>query len=180
MSARFECNGNLQERQAAAILQPFVEVCYQSFLNAGLDRLEDMVIRVTGKAHDQERHFAAASTDGNLILLAPQLIELPTETASGIIAHEFGHAADFSYPAQWVKTAGGKMKLADISRQGSRADDAFPKEWLRDWRARDDDAIERSADAIAESVLGRRIGYSGSCMLQTIGRGVRPRPEGLR
>lgn len=181
MSARYLTEGDVTVRRAAAILEPYVTQWYDDFVNdASLDRLVGLTIVVTDRAREGDRHFAATRDDGRLILLSPQLIELPPTTASGIVGHEFGHAADFAYPAQWAKSARGGWTLLDVTKRGASRETAFPAEWLRDWRARDDDTLERTADGIAETVGKVRIGYSGPCMLQTIGRGVRPRPRGLR
>lgn len=184
-----ECENDVQmsevsARAAKAILQPYVEHIFAKFADFGLDL--DVTVKVTPKARDNGRHFAACSVDGDLILLAPEMVMLPEDTVCGIIAHEAGHACDFRHPAMWARDRHGKAVLLDVSSRGSRRDDAFPAEWIRDWAERSDDEVERMADAIAETVLGKRVGYRDACvagrripMLQTL-QGGRPRPRGLR
>lgn len=123
------------------------------------------------------RNFAATSEDGRLVVAAPELVELPEDTVLAILAHELGHAYDFSYPGQWL--------LADGELVRVHADDRDPLvervrlARARAWRDRDADTVERVADEIASLVLGREIRYSGPCLLQTFERGV-VRPDGLR
>lgn len=164
-------------RAAAAVLELYIETARDVFLAAGFDRLAATKVRVDAAAGDGGRHFAACRTDGELILLSPEMVSLPQDTAMGIMLHEFGHAADFSYPAQISFGRGGAARVVDVGRRGGSVDiDA----WLRDWEDRDDDEIERCADRIAEGVAGVKIGYAGPCQLQSVGRGKRPRPPGLR
>lgn len=171
---------NVNERAALAILRPSIETIWALFLDAGLDRLEGVEVRVSAAEGGEGRNFAACRTDGALIVLSPDLIHLPEATVDGILAHEFGHAADFCYPARFVKAKNGALRRLDASPKGVPAGEApIPAAWLREWSARDDDTVERAADAIAEYVTGWRIGYSGPCRLQTTDGGV-PRPDGLR
>jgi hypothetical protein len=177
VTAIYRIDGDVMVRAAAAVLEPYVEIAYGAFIDHGLTRLKGMTILISEEAHDGGRHFAACETTGRLIILSPQMANLPHETAAGIISHELGHAADFSYPAQWAKDSNGDAVLIDVSRRGG---EVLTPEWIREWRDRSSDDVERAADQIAETVLGVRIGYAGSCMLQTIDKGVMPRPRGLR
>lgn len=177
MTACYDADEGVDIRAAAAILEPYVDAIYTEFLSFGLTKLRGISIRITEEAHNGGRNFAACEDTGRLILLSPQMVLLPPETAAGIIAHEFGHAADYAYPAQWAKTAKGEAVLLDISRRGG---ETLTSDWIADWRDRSPDHVERTADQIAETVLGMKIGYAGPCMLQTLGRGISPRPRGLR
>lgn len=153
------------------------------YLIAGLDKVKATRWRVTPEARDHGRHFAFCRVDGLEIGFAPELVLLPFDTARGIIAHEFGHAADYLYPAQFLPGPGGSLHAV---RVGTRSNDGVPPERYNQWRRRDYDAIERTADAVAETVLTKatgapvKIGYAGPCQLETLNAGVRPRPRGLR
>lgn len=174
---------DLSEEAALEVLIPTIEEVAALFVTgAGLERLYGIEVEVSAKDGGEGRNFAACRTDGRLLVFSPDLLALPPETVYGIVLHEFGHAADFLYPAQWVPIAGGKVRLADVSSRGVPAGESpVPTSWLRDWEARDSDEVERAADRIAESVSGIRIGYGGPCLLQTVARGaMRPRPPGLR
>ncbi len=164
-------------RQAHALLKPYVEAIRATYIERGLVKVGATRWRVTPEAHDGGRHFAMCRTDGTEIQLAPEMILLPTATARGIIAHEFGHAADYLYPAQFLPGPGGRLYPV---RAGQRSNDGVPAARYNAWVRRNYDEIERTADGIAEGVLGERIGYAGPCQLETLGAGVRPRPRGLR
>jgi hypothetical protein len=170
-------------RRAGTVLEPFIEDVRDAYLAFGLKNIARTRVVVTERAREGKRHFAACRTDGSQILLSPDLIRLPVATAVGIIAHEFGHAADYLYPAAFErKFLGG----ATFRQYGLRSNDGVPRGVADRWRSRDDDEVEMSADAIAETVLSAsekrpiRIGYAGPCFLETIGAGIRPRPRGLR
>ena len=135
------------------------------------------MVRVDPSAGDGGRHFAACRTDGELIILSPTMVHLPSDTAMGIILHEFGHAADFAYPARIAFDKRGRVHVLDVSKRGGSVDLA---RWETEWETRSDDSVERDADRIAEGVSGVKIGYAGPCQLLTVGRGKRPRPAGLR
>ena len=120
------------------------------------------------------RHFAACSEEGNLIVMAPELVELPEATLLGIMAHEFGHALDFSRPAHFAFD-GESGLLQDPEKMSDRRRIAA----MRWWRDRSSDVVEQMADRIAEVATGRAIGYTGPCMLQTLEGGAR-RPAALR
>lgn len=180
-AVRFRRPAEISDEAALAVLTPVIEHVAELYAEAGLDRLSGLEIVVSAEEGGEGRNFAACREDGLLIVLSPDLIQLQEETTVAIIAHEFGHACDFLYPAQWVRDRKGGMFLADTSKRGVPAGEApLPAEWVRDWRGRDSDTVERTADGIAESVTGFRIGYGGPCLLQTVKGGVRPRPAGLR
>lgn len=122
----------------------------------------------------KDRHFAGCRTDGKLIVLRPEIAELPVSNLVAILAHEMGHAVDFLYPGRFQLVDGELVEWVGWDP----CSDVFSARHHQ-WLARDDDAIERVADAIGERAIGRQISYSGPCMLQTVRPGVRPRPAGL-
>lgn len=172
---------SLDRGEAAAILEPYFEAAREFFMEAGLERCRETRFAVSPTVHDG-RHFAGCRDDGRLVLVAPELVEIPDAFVVGILAHEFGHATDFLYPGEFV------LRGDHVARR-SRAD-AGEKQWARwllAWQAthssrapEDADSVERTADAIARSVYGKPIGYAGPCQLQTFRRGESPRPPGLR
>lgn len=125
--------------------------------------------------HDSPRHFAACTDDGLQIYAAPELADLPDNVVLAIFAHEFGHATDFLYPAEFARGRDGAYRrdFGNVSERQVRA-------WITGWNNRDADAIEFAADAIAELVLGMPIGYQGPCQLQCFNCGEGRRPVGLR
>jgi hypothetical protein len=141
------------------------------------DRTGEIRLEIRAEMHDTARHFAGCQTDGRLIAFAPQVVDLPEETLGAIMLHEIGHALDFLYPGVFVLRAG------DLDVMVPPNDDPVQmRRYLnrvRQWYDRDDDTVERTADAVAEAMSDRRIGYLGPCLLQTLDAGV-PRPKGLR
>lgn len=162
--------------KAFAILEPFFLAAQELFVEAGLGETKRVRLYVAPSMHDSPRHFAGTRDDGAVIMLAPEMVELPENTVAAIIAHEFGHATDFLYPGEFV--LGENRSAIRRQRNGLENDDRWIT-WLKDWAKRDDDVVEFMADAIAERVIGRRIGYVGPCKLQTFDRG-KARPQGLR
>ncbi len=132
--------------------------------------------------HDQEdftaRNFAATTDDGGVIVVTPEIVELPEESLAAIIAHEFGHAYDFKYPARFVLMDGELLRFNDEPNE-SKAAERSRIARMKQWESRSGDAVEMVADAIATEVIGLPIRYSGECRLQTFGPGIR-RPRGLR
>jgi hypothetical protein len=126
------------------------------------------------------RNFAATSEDAGVVVVAPEIVELPPETVVAIIAHEFGHVLDFAYPADYALAGEELLRWrGNIPSQDPRAEQARVAR-IRQWERRDSDTVERTADQIASHVVGEPIVYSGPCLLQTFNRrGVR-RPGGLR
>ena len=171
----------LSRDEAYAVLEPYFLAVQERFVPR-FDKTRTVRFAILGEIHDKTRHFAA--WDGRAILAAPELAELPEETVLAILSHEFGHATDFLYPGEYVLVDGEGIVTMPPTPQDTRKLDKRAAQALRArmhlWQERDGDTVERTADAIGESVIGRPIGYSGPCLLQTFERGMRPRPEGLR
>jgi hypothetical protein len=164
-----EVLSQVSPREARLILEPYYEALQAQFAEAGFDRVEGTKLRCSEDMHDTPRHFAGCATDGSVIYVAPQLVELPESTVLGILAHELGHAADFLYPAEFL-LRGDHVVLVEE-----------PDKYLKKgWKQRDDDTVELVADGVAEFVLGVSIGYRGPCRLQSLGVGGGRRPLGLR
>lgn len=164
----------LSRAQAQAVLEPYFIAIQEIFVDAGYNECSKVRFSVRSDMHDTPRHFAAATEDGKQIFFAPEAVELPEHTVLAIMAHEFGHICDFARPACHVLDGNGltvRRKSECPAKQWNK--------WLTAWEERDYDCVERTADAIAESVMGATIGYSGPCMLQTF-LGGKPRPTGLR
>lgn len=166
----------LPREVALAVLEPYFAELQRAYVSAGLPLVGQARLRVHTDAHDKPRHFAYCRDDGRLITAAPQLCDQAVSTVQGILAHELGHAADFLYPAEWV--------LRDRKVVRRRREDFSEVEWerfARAWQRRDADAVELTADAIAQWVLGEPLGYCGACRLQTLGAPeCGARPLGLR
>jgi hypothetical protein len=135
------------------------------------------------KLHDESnftiRNFAGTTEDGRIVVVAPEIVELPEASVAAIIAHEFGHAYDSLYPGRWVMAGGELVRFDDVEEDSPRADQARLAR-MRAWRDRDPDTVETMADQIAEEVVGLTIRYSGPCVLQTFDRAGTKRPKGLR
>lgn len=153
---------------ARLILEPYFEELQERFVAAGLERVSETKLRCSLGLHDTPRHFAGCVEDGTIIYAAPELVEMPTDTVLGILAHELGHAADFLYPGEFVLREDHVIRVTpDPQRK-------------KGWRKRDEDTVEITADFIAEKALGTSIGYRGPCHLQALGHHGSPRPLGLR
>lgn len=171
----------LSRDEAHAVLEPYFLVVRERFAPK-LPKTAKVTLEVAGDVHDTERHFAG--WDGHHVVAAAEMAELPEGTVLAIFSHEFGHATDFLYPGAYVFVDGEGLvtmprapeDTRDLDKRGAQALRAR----MRWWQDRDDDAIERTADAIAEHIIGKPIGYAGPCMLQSFGGGERPRPRGLR
>jgi len=96
-----------------------------------------------------------------------------------ILAHELGHALDFSYPGQWVLVDDEIQMRAFEHNPKDKRNDQAKLAAVRQWNRRDEYVIEATADALAEVVTGQSIGYGGPCMLQRFDSGI-PRPKLLR
>jgi len=161
--------------EAASIVAPCFDAVRDVFVahvlepGVKLDRLRRTKLLIDSGAHDSERHFAGCRTDGRQIELAPQAADLPLETLTAILAHEFGHAADFSYPAQFRLVA-----RYQAAQWRALPDRGAPRK-VAAWQDRSDDQIEWTADAIAYLVTGRQVGYCGPCMVQCWNGVDRPR-----
>ena len=179
---------------AAAVLEPHFDAVRDVFVEFEpepafkLDALRRTRMVVDYKAHDTDRHYAMCRDDGLLIKMAPEAVDLNLKTLTAIIAHEFGHAADFAYPGRWVPTKG--RRAAWIGEGGSWRNGEWRPEsgksgkrirtWQRLWHERDDDQVEWGADSIAYAVTGMKIRYCGPCMLQCFDAAGSARPRGLR
>lgn len=174
MTACPDTTTDLSDEEAHLILEPYFIAVQERYCGEGLSLCANTRLRVDRKMHDTARHFAACDSSGKQILLAPEAAELAEETLLAIIAHEFGHAADFLYPGQFLLRGDDEPAMRrppESSRHWQRG--------LRDWKKRDDDVVELTADAIAHLVHGVRYGYRGPCLIQTFGA-TRLRPVGLR
>lgn len=160
--------------EATAILMPHWQEVVEGFGEAGYDEPARAEFVLTEDAHDSCRHFGAMRNDGLVLYVAPELVHMPVETIDGILAHEAGHSVDLQNPGIYWFRRNALFKAEELPSKGLR-------KILKAWRGRDDDEVERVADAIAFHALGVRIGYVGSptCLVQALGRGKR-RPKGLR
>lgn len=171
---------DLTDEEALAVLDPYFCAVQEQFRKKA-KRVSRVTLEIAPWVRDSPRHFAGCSESGTPIVAAPELAELPEETVLAIFAHEFGHAVDFLYPAQFAMTEEGELiRLPDVpdGKLDARGAEHHVAR-MRQWRARDADLVERTADAIAEEITMRTIGYCGPCHLQCFDRG-RPRPVGLR
>jgi hypothetical protein len=168
-----------QEAMAALIIAPSFDAVRDVYL-AAHDRLGDdggialVEFRINPARHDTERHFAACTTTGKRIEIAPEGADLPLDTLAAILCHEFGHASDFLHPGRWEFVS--REKPARWISDDASADKK--KAVQRRWLNRTDDEIEFWADAIAYAVTGKRVGYCGPCLIQCFEGQLRPR--GLR
>lgn len=165
---------SVERLEAQLILEPFFQEALELFQQAGYDRVSKTRFGISGDMHDSPRHFAGCREDGGLILVAPEMVELPVPTVIAIMAHEVGHACDFLYPGRFSLTESG-IREFDFGE----ATETQRLRRLRAWQLRDSHDVELTADRLAESVYGTPIGYTGPCLLQTF-RGGQPRPEHLR
>lgn len=146
------------------------------FIAFGFRRLRRTKVSVTRRGFDWDeggRHVASTRADGLDMRLSPDLERLERPSRLAILAHEWGHAADFLYPGKWLRDGTEEASLAR-------------------WRSRTRDEIERAADQIAEAATGRPIWYGGPRTVQTFAprsvpcppyafcEPIRPRPHGLR
>jgi hypothetical protein len=183
---------------AAAILEPHFEAVKDTFVDfepepgERLTLLRSTRLVVDPDVHDSPRHYAQCRDDGLLIKLAPESVALDLETLTAILVHEFGHAADFAYPARWVAVKGqpaswvgeGGSWYYDSQgnarwQQDSGKEARRIRRWQSLWHDRSDDQVEWSADSIAQAVTGLQVRYCGPCMLQCFS-GDGGRPKGLR
>lgn len=127
---------------------------------------------------DGGRHFAGCREDGARIALAPQLVELPEQTITAILAHEFGHAVDGLYPAEWEARRGAPAAWLERREGDGRVDRAYAR--LRQfWAERSAALVELAADSIAHAIVGHRVEYCGPCLVQCWSGGIE-RPDELR
>lgn len=161
---------------AAAVLEPHFDAVRDTFVEyapesgQSLSKLKRTRMIVDPSVHDTPRHFARCRTDGLLIQIAPEAADLPLEKLVAVLVHEFGHAADFAYPGNWITPERAGAEAIWI---GDRSDKPARK-WRRLWVDRPDDQVEWAADAIAETVTGLKVTYCGPCMVQCFSGIERP------
>ena len=161
--------------EARAILLPLWKETCALFKSQGHPSPARAKFELDSSAHDSCRHFAGATEDGSVVVVAPELVDMPLYTVQAILAHEAGHVVDLSAPGHWWSPKSGEIVFVEtLATKGL-------KRHLERWKGRSDDEVERVADGIAEMVTGHRIGYVGaaSCLVQAFDRGAR-RPVGLR
>lgn len=183
---------------AAFMLEPHFDAVRDCFVEfepepgEALIKLRRTRLVVDDSVRTSERHYAACRDDGLLIKIAPEATSLDARTLTAIIAHEFGHAADFAYPGRWLAfqdepaiwlSEGGawvRDRHGDMQWNPETGAEAKQvRKWQRMWHRRSDAQVEWAADSIAYAVTGHKIGYCGPCMIQCFSGG-RPRPESLR
>lgn len=154
--------------------------------------------RIDPSWHDSCRHFAGAKTDGSVLVLAPEILDLEDENIYAILAHEGGHFVDLGRPGRFFYRRPHEVNYrrgSKVTAVGEGPPDPgqpglvwFKKlptkglgKHITEWRERDNDEVERVADEIATFVMGEKIGYTGAkgCLIQTLGVGIE-RPIGLR
>ena len=171
-----ETSTDLTCDEALAIIEPYFHAMQEVFVeHPELARCGKTGLYVAPWVHDSPRHYAACRDDGKAIIVAPEMVELDERMVLAILAHELGHACDFLYAGEFVlghEREALRRKREDFTdRQWSR--------WIKDWEQRDEDAVEFTADAVAQLATGLVIGYTGPCQLQSFERG-KARPQGLR
>jgi hypothetical protein len=155
------------------VLETVWEHVVERFREQGFAHPADARLSFDPTRHDSCRHFAATTTDGAEVLVAPALADMPYQTMLAILAHEAGHVEDLCCPGVWW-FRNGRLLRSEFPSKGAR-------KLVRAWEERSDDEVERVADALAEVALGQKIGYVGhsGCLVQFVGRGKK-RPTGLR
>jgi hypothetical protein len=178
---------------ALVIVEPYFRAAQEAFvqheaLHCGAKKPKLARVRLEcspwSKLHEESdfgtRNFAGTTLDGTVIVVAPEVVELPEDTVAAIMAHEFGHAYDFLYPGMFLMSDGELLRFDPIEVD---PDNKWERQTAvaraRQWRDRSDEEAEQVADAIAGEVLGHPVLYGGPCMLQCFSRGAK-RPEGLR
>lgn len=179
---RFSNGSSVDEPTARAILEPYflaakdeyLEFCVANNLGSSIKNTR---LAISQSVRDSDRHFAAATTDGRLIVASPELVECPEDTVAAMMAHEFGHIVDHLYPGRFLVVDEELVFLTDNPEDPRSPQVRVAR--MRQWENRTDHEIELTADLIAKQVLSHEIRYYGPCMLQSFGRGVK-RPRDLR
>lgn len=182
MSACPEIRPLLTVEEAEAVIEPYFLAVQDVFVGNGSTKCKKVRLEIAPWIHDSARHFAACEDTGRVMIVSPEFAELPEETVIAILSHEFGHATDFLYPGEFVLIDDGELvRLPPVPKKliDHKAEQANLAR-MQAWQRRDKDAVERTADSIAEMFTGHLIGYCGPCELQCFDRGVRPRRPGLR
>jgi hypothetical protein len=167
---------------AASVVQPHFDAVRDVFLEhtpapgETLGMLARTRFEIDTEIHDSRRHFAATRDDGLLMMFAPGIVDLDLETLAAILAHEFGHATDFLYPARWLTPMDGPGKAAWIP---VGTPPKLSARWSKLWKDRTRDQVEWAADGIGEAVTGKPIRYCGNLLLQCF-TGTKERPRWLR
>ena len=91
------------------------------------------------------RHFAGCSDDGKMIVAATEMVELPEPMVLAILTHEFGHAMDFAYPAEYQLVDGELLHRHIVGDLHDRRTRQAMRAATNQWEARDDDEIEQAA-----------------------------------
>jgi hypothetical protein len=168
---------------AAAVILPYFDAVRDTFAafcpepGTSLSRLARVRFVVDSAVRDSKRHYGATNEDGLQQFYAPDIIDIDEESLTAIIAHEFGHSADFAYPQRWILPSHGPAKavwIKEVQVEGGPA-----RKWRTLWGKRTSDEVEWTADGIAQSVIGRPIRYCGDGQVQCLRGGV-SRPAGLR
>ena len=166
--------------EVIACIQPYFDAVKHTFANFSpdgvtrLSKLSKVGFLIEPAVHDKPRHFAACRNDGGLILLAPEIIGLSEENVIAMLAHEFGHAADFAYPGSWVTSDDSTKAAIWIGLRN----DKQAMRWRKFWMDRNTDQQELAADSIVKTVTGKTVGYCGDLTIQCFTG--KPRPVGLR
>jgi len=182
--------------RAWELLEPYWEDVVEAYEKMGLpepSRVRSVIVDASW--HDTCRHFAGMTHDSQQLIVAPELADMPVDTIKAILAHEAGHAVDLARPGELFLRSrdglpvGTSQRAKVLARQQSYstgrdklyavAPEDITRKVIEAWYKRSKDEVERCADAVAEAVLGHRIGYVGPCLVQSLNRGVR-RPIGLR
>ena len=192
-------NEPLDAARAWDVLRPYWQQIVNVFRSKGHNEPQRVTrVKVDSKWHDTCRHFAGASQDAKLLIVAPELADMPVATILGSMAHEAGHFVDLANPGRYwfrrpenVRVRKGSRAVSVKDLPASFRDEALfrfeqlPEKGLgkhmNEWAERPSDEVEFTADAIAEVVTGERIGYTGppGCLVQSLGTGIE-RPVGLR
>jgi hypothetical protein len=183
MSTCPDVRATLTVEEAEAVLEPYFLAVKEVFVANGAKRCVRVKLEIAPWIHDSPRHFAATEETGKTMVVSPEFAELPEETVIAILSHEFGHAVDFLYPGEYLLVDDGELVEMPPVPAGKLIDKKAEQAHIaraRAWEKRDKDAVERTADAIAEKFTGHLIGYCGPCELQCFDRGRRPRRAGLR
>lgn len=170
-----ETKTDLDPDAAHLVIEPYFLALREIYIERGYGRSKRTDLYCAPWIHDSPRHFAACRDDGRAIIVAPELAEQDERIVLAVLAHELGHATDFLYPGSFAL---GKDRRALERDREDFNDDQWAR-WIRSWEGRNDDVVEFTADAIAEHVMGVKIGYVGPCKLQCFNLGV-ARPRGLR
>jgi hypothetical protein len=185
--------------QVANAVRAYWRGIVEAFDRKGFDEPRKATrFRIDSSWHDSCRHYAGAKTDGTVLVIAPEILDLAEESIIAILAHEGGHFVDLARPGRFFFRRPTEMhcrKGASVTAIGEGPPDPLDPvllwfkelptkglgKHLTEWRERDSDELERVADEIATFVMGEKIGYTGSpgCLIQTLGKGVE-RPIGLR